>query len=1050
MKYKRIFLAGYTCSGAAGLIYQVSWARLFGLHLGHSTAAASTVVAAFMGGLAAGAFLGGRIANRLTEQRALYAYALLEVILLISAGVLPSTLGALMPLLSNLYGDGSEGLTFSIARSLLCVGVLLIPTLTLGATFPIAVRWLSRSGALYSANTVGAGLGALAAGFVLIPRLGHSRTTLVAMAASALSALLAILVARLAVLPPKQPPQKRSHAGKKTLPATGHVWIGVAVLAVTGFTTFLFEVAWMRLFAMAIGPSTYAFSAVVATFITALAIGSVGGTIVAERARHTIAVLSLILIAAGAMMLWSSSHAGTDLPMRVAEALDESSSTFPRVLAAQSLIVASVIMPGALVLGLAFPVALSLASGGSAAASGRLRSVAERVGTAYGVNAMASVAGALAAGFLTIPLVGLEHTLRIGAAALIACGIVCVFSAAGSRGSRLAVTAAAAAALAMMVALPRWDHELLAGGAYTLPRQQREGARNVDVAALRAGRLLYYREGATGTVSVKRINGAISLAIDGKVDASTSDDMLTQKSLAHLPLLLHERPRTVAIIGLGSGVTLGSALVHPVEQVDVIELSPEVVEAAQYFSHANGNALADARARIIVGDGRSHMLLSRRKYDVIISEPSNPWMSGVAALFTREFFLAAENRLSPGGIFCQWTHTYNMSTDDLRSIVATFASVFPAGTMWLLGDGDLLLIGSERPGDSLLANIATGWRRAGVAEDLAKVAALEPFALLSTFAGGARHMQLFGRGGELQNDDRMSLEFSAPVSLYENAGEGNAAALRDLANREPLPDEIASARAAATSAQWRNRGLMLLAAGAQDAAYDDFARALAGDPIDVASTSLAEAALASGREVPATAVLARAIETRADNPHAWIAMSRILAATGRVAEGVQAAEMAARAAPGSPEGLEQQAALHAGTGDVRMLDIIAWELRRSFPDRPSALYYAAATEFFSDRLESALALVESLTKRHPRFADAHNLRGAILARLGHTEQARTAFESAIELNPHDSTTYRNAGLLELAAGNAPAAAELFTDALALDPTSDASREGLAQALLAAR
>ena len=133
-----------------------------------------------------------------------------------------------------------------------------------------------------------------------------------------------------------------------------------------------------------------------------------------------------------------------------------------------------------------------------------------------------------------------------------------------------------------------------------------------------------------------------------------------------------------------------------------------------------------------------------------------------------------------------------------------------------------------------------------------------------------------------------------------------------------------------------------------------------------------------------------------------------------------------------------------------MLDIIAWELRRSFPDRPSALYYAAATEFFSDRLESALALVESLTKRHPRFADAHNLRGAILARLGHTEQARTAFESAIELNPHDSTTYRNAGLLELAAGNAPAAAELFTDALALDPTSDASREGLAQALLAAR
>jgi spermidine synthase len=992
-----------------------------------------------MGGLAGGAFVGGRIANMLSERRALYAYALLEAILVISAGVLPWTLAALVPVLSNLYGDGSEGPAFSVARSLLCFGVLLIPTFALGATFPMAVRWLSRSGALYSANTVGAGLGALAAGFVLLPRLGHSRATLVAMAASAVSALVAILVARTAPLPPRQRPPKPNRVGRKIVPVTGHVLIGIAVLAVTGFATFLFEVAWMRLFAMAIGPSTYAFSAVVSTFIAALAIGSVGGTMVAGRVRNTTTALSVILIAAGTLVLWSSSYAGTALPIRVAGTFDTSASTFPQVLAAQSLIVASVIMPGALVLGLAFPVALGLASGGSAGASGGSSAAAGSVGTAYCVNATASLAGALAAGFLTIPLVGLEHTMRIGAAALIACGIVCVFAAACSRGHRIVVTAAAAAALAMMVAVPRWDHEMLAGGAY-----------NADTTSLTAGSLIYYREGATGTVSVKRINGTISLAIDGKVDASTSDDMLTQKSLAHLPLLLHEQPRTVAIIGLGSGVTLGSALVHPVEHVDVIELSPEVVEAAQYFSHANGNAVADPRARIIVGDGRSHMLLSRRKYDVIISEPSNPWMSGVAALFTREFFLGAQDRLSPGGIFCQWTHTYNMSADDLRSIVATFASVFPAGTMWLLGDGDLLLIGSESPGDSLLRNIETGWRRAGVAADLAKVWALEPFALLSTFAGGARHMRLFGGDAEPQTDDRMSLEFSAPVSLYENAGEGNAAAIRDLRNREPLPDHISSAVAGATPAQWRNRGLMMLGAGAHEAAYDDLARALESDPTEIASTSLADAAIVTHREIAATALLTRAIERRADNPNAWIGMSRILAASGRFGEGVQAAEMAARAAPESPEGLEQQAALYAAAGDVRMLDVLARELRRSFPDRPSAPYYAAATEFFSDRLDSALALIDRATTRHPGFADAHNLRGAVLARLGHTEQARTAFQAALELNPHDSTTYRNAGLLELAAGNAPAAAEFFTDALALDPTSEASRDGLSQAQRASR
>ncbi len=1042
MNYKSIFLAAYTCSGAAGLIYQVSWARLFGLYLGHSTAAASTVVAAFMGGLAGGAFVGGRIFNRLSERRALYAYALLEIILLVSAGVIPSALAASTPLLSALYGDGSGGLSFGAARAGLCFGLLLIPTFILGATFPAAVRWLPRGGALYAANTMGAGLGALAAGFVLLPRLGHARTTLMAMTATAISAILAIVIARRAPLPAELRLQTPNRGVIREANHDARRRIGIAVLAVTGFATFLFEVTWMRLFAMAIGPSTYAFSAVVSTFIIALAIGSVAGTVIAARAKRTVVLLSAILIAAGISALWASSYAGTALPIRVVEALATSAASFPRALASQSLIVAVVIMPSAAVLGLAFPLALSLVDGRSSTDAGR-------VGTAYGVNALASVLGSLAAGFCTIPLVGLEHTMRIGAAALIVCGLVCVFAATVSRGHRVALLAAAAAGLAIMIVTPRWDHELLAGGAYNLARQNRQD-RSTDVSSLRAGTLLYYREGATGTVSVKRLNGAVSLAIDGKIDASTSDDMLTQKSLGHLPLLLHEKPRTVGIIGLGSGVTLASALVHPVERVDVIELSPQVVEASQYFAAVNKNALADPRTRLIVGDGRTHLILSRQSYDVIVSEPSNPWMSGVAALFTREFFEAARNRLDSGGIFCQWTHTYNMSGDDLRSIVATFASVFPAGTMWLIGDGDLLLIGSDRPGDLLLPNIEAGWRRPGVAADLAQVSALDPFALLSTFAGGPRHMQLFARGAVLQTDDRMRLEFSAPVALFDNAGQGNTAALLALRDREPMPALITTVVAAATPAQWRHRGLMLLAAGAHEAAYDDFARALEGNPSDIGSSSLADVAMATQREAGATALLNRAIARHAENPNAWIAISRMLAAGGRVAEALHAAEMATSAAPAAPDGLEQQAALYADSGDVRMLAVVAGALRRSFPNRPSAPYYAAASEFFSDRLDSALSLVEQATKLHPGYADAHNLRGAVLARLGHTQDARDAFQAALGLNPEDSATYRNAGLLELTAGNGPAAAEFFTDALALDPASEASREGLAQALLAAR
>ena len=299
-----------------------------------------------------------------------------------------------------------------------------------------------------------------------------------------------------------------------------------------------------------------------------------------------------------------------------------------------------------------------------------------------------------------------------------------------------------------MLLAPAWDRELLASGLYKYARQVPAGA---DVeAALRAGTILYYREGATGTVSVKRLTGDLSLAIDGKVDASTAGDMITQKVLAHLPLLMHPSPRSVGIIGLGSGVTLGSALTHPVSAVDVIEISPEVVEASRYFEAENRHALDDPRTRLIVGDGRSHLALSSRQYDVIVSEPSNPWMAGVAALFTREFFTILRSRLSPGGLICQWAHTYDISPEDLRSIVATFVSVFPDGTMWLVGNGDLLMVGTAGPLGSALERIESSWQRPGVAADLQSVAISAPFSLWSLFAGGGDELRAYAGDAAVQ------------------------------------------------------------------------------------------------------------------------------------------------------------------------------------------------------------------------------------------------------------------------------------------------------------
>jgi spermidine synthase len=278
-----------------------------------------------------------------------------------------------------------------------------------------------------------------------------------------------------------------------------------------------------------------------------------------------------------------------------------------------------------------------------------------------------------------------------------------------------------------------------------------------------------------------------SLVIDGKVDASNMGDMLTQRLLGLLPVLLHADPQEICIIGLGSGVTVGSALAPGVvRHADVVEISPEVVNASAFFERENGRALDMPGVRLIVGDGRSHLLLSARRYDVIVSEPSNPWMAGIGALFTREFFEAARARLKPDGLICQWAHTYDISPNDLRSIVRTFASVFPESTMWLVGEGDLLLIGSNGAAiESRLAAIATRWQLGStpaLLNDVAIAGSAAPFALLSMFAGGPAEVKRFGAGAAIQSDDRMALEFSTPRAIAGRAARQKAFA-REPAGR---------------------------------------------------------------------------------------------------------------------------------------------------------------------------------------------------------------------------------------------------------------------------
>jgi spermidine synthase len=589
--------------------------------------------------------------------------------------------------------------------------------------------------------------------------------------------------------------------------------------------------------------------------------------------------------------------------------------------------------------------------------------------------------------------------------------------------------------------LPEWDRLLLSSGAY----KYASVLQGPDVrTALTAGELLYYREGASATVAVRRVAGTTSLAIDGKVDASNSGDMLTQRLLAHVPLLLHENPREIAILGLGSGVTLGSALTHPIARADVLEISPEVVDASRYFDAENHRAIDNPRTRVIVGDGRTHLALTREQYDVIVSEPSNPWMAGIASLFTREFFEAAKERLRLGGILCQWAHTYDISTRDLQSIVATFVSVFPDGTLWLVGDGDVLLIGSNMPVENKLDGIAATWQRPGVSDDLATVGVMSPSHILSLFVAGGSQLIAWSDGAPIQTDNRAALEFSGPQSVFGLSDADNAELLRDLSHGGTRPRAVAEAERSATAATIRDRAWMLLQADAFRPAYADFVRAVELEPTDPRTLEGVIRASAPLRRTAETRALLSRLGTDPSRVATRLALSRLLASDGAYDEAVAIPFGIVQRDPGNVQALEQLASILSDLGDIERMRPVVARLRTIAPNTEASHYYSAALLFMEQRVDLALVEAQRVIALNPRHARAQNLRGAAFASLGRRDEARSAFRASLEADARDPATYTNLATLELQAGDPLLARRYYAEALTLDPGNVAAREGLSQ------
>jgi spermidine synthase len=770
-------------SGATSLVYQVVWLRMLVLIFGHTVQAVTTVLAAFMVGLALGSFLWGRRSAEVGNP--LRAYGWLEI----GIGVYAALLPALLWLVPSLYlglRTRLDAPTFGAVQFLGMSGLLLIPTALMGGTLPLLSQALTRSapiparvvGALYAVNTLGAAIGTALAGYALLPALGNRTTLWITAATNVVVGALALWYGRQPIWsePVATAPQPR--AGETLVAEAGtEAWdwgtrLTVAAIAVSGAVSMLYEVAWTRALALVIGSSTYAFTAMLLAFL----IGIAGGSAIYASLRRTThrpspAAFAAIQVGIGVAVM-ATVLLFEDMPALFLIGLSWSTSpAFVQLL--EVWICVGALLPSTLLIGATFPCALDVVA--------RVRGpVGERVGQVFAANTVGAIVGAILAGFVLLPALGAHTSIRAGIAINLLLAVTLLATAARFRAlvRWSAVTAILALAVGASV-IPHWDPRVMSSGpaiygAGGLRWTGREGfARTV-----RARSLVYYRDGLSSTVSVHRDGENLFLRVNGKTDAGTGGDMQTQALLGHLPLLIHPHPERVLVIGLGSGVTAGAVARHPVARIDIAEIEPAMLAAARLFAGVNGKVLDDRRVRLLITDGRNHLLTEPDRYDVIISEPSNPWISGLASLFSVEFFQLARSRLRPDGLMTQWVQAYDLAPEDLRMILNSFATAFPHTTVWGNVEGDLILIGQVTGAPLDLERIRQRFEgSADLRGDLSRVRIFDWPNLLGLFLLEEPGLGRLVQDAALNTDDRLPLEFSAPRTLYLQTGASNRALL---------------------------------------------------------------------------------------------------------------------------------------------------------------------------------------------------------------------------------------------------------------------------------
>jgi spermidine synthase len=748
-------------SGLAALVYQTTWLREFRLIFGNSTAASAAVLGIFMGGLGLGSALLGNRAEKTPRPLALYAK--LELLIALSAALTP----ALIWLIRGAYV--ASGGTFvmgafagTCVRLLLAAIVLAVPTLLMGGTLPAMARFAvntndgNRRGLalLYGMNTLGAVAGAALGTFWLFERFGNHLTLWLAGAFNAGIAGIAWFMARDETLQQPKPSTRDDAVREEAAPLP----LVLIASAVTGFVFLLMELVWYRMLSPTFGGTAFTFGLILAVALLGIGLGGVMYSVVAGERRPTLngfactcaleALFVIIPFALGdrltvvAMLLQPLGNLG-----------------FHGSVLGWSLLCIVIVFPVAVVAGIQFPMLLGLLGRGR-------EGIGRQTGAAYAWNTLGAIVGSLAGGFGLIPVLSAPGTWRLVAILLVLFAFAAVVVAQRRRGNPLRALPSLIIAASVIVLLSwadgpsaAWRHSQLS----MLKQYDRSPNETRDLLQSLRRDILWEADGVESSIGISK-SQSLAFIVSGKSDGNARRDAGTQVMSGLLAALMHPNPQKAFVVGLGTGSTAGwLAAVPSIDRVDVVELEPVLKEFAAQCAPVNHNALANPKLNLIIGDGREFLLTSREKYDLVVSEPSNPYRAGIASLFTREYYQAIAQKLNHGGVFAQWIQAYDIDLRTLRIFYATVSSVFPEIETWQTQSGDLLLLASKNPIQYDLARLRTRIGSEPFKSALANVwRTTDLEGVFSHYVGNNKfaHEVIQRPGVPLNTDDQMILEFA--------------------------------------------------------------------------------------------------------------------------------------------------------------------------------------------------------------------------------------------------------------------------------------------------